>query len=105
MPHQKLFAALASVAVGGMLFCGCGYGKVSPKTYEYATALYSICNQKDAKRLEKLATMVEQSQQTSEISDKEAGWLKAIIKQARGGSWETASSRARQMMNNQVERQ
>lgn len=80
-----------------------GYGEVSPKTYEYAKALYSICNRQDEPRLEKIERMIADSQSAGDISEREAKWLREIIAQARSGDWETATGRARRMLTDQVE--
>lgn len=80
-----------------------GYGELSPKAYAYAKALYSICNLKDEKRLPKVESMIAESLKKGEISERERDWLQDVIDRARDGDWETALSRARRMMEDQVE--
>ena len=87
-----------------VLIAGCrGYGEVSEKAYEYAQALYSICNRQDKGRLEGLAELVQASVDESEVSSQEAAWLGAIIDEAREGEWKSASKRARRLMEDQVD--
>lgn len=82
---------------------GCGYGEVSPKTYEYATALYSICNLQDEARLKKFTEMLEEAKTNGELPEKEADWLLDIVDRAQAGSWEQAAQMARRMLADQVE--
>lgn len=70
------------------------YGKVSPKAYELATALYSLCNRKDTARLGKVESLIADSTKAAELSSSEEEWLKSIVKSARSGSWESATNAA-----------
>lgn len=95
---RTLCFAVMTITLGG-----CGYGKVSPKTYEFAKALHTTCSRQSPEHLEKAADMIKESHKKGEISDKEAGWLNDIIADARAGNWKTATSQARRMMKDQVE--
>ncbi|QDU63810.1 hypothetical protein Pan216_46910 [Planctomycetes bacterium Pan216] len=95
---------LALVAAGTLALSGCGYGKVGPETYKYATALYSICNRRDEKGLDKITDMLAQASQEGAISSREAAWLDDIVEEARGGDWESSAAQARRMLSDQVER-
>jgi len=90
------------VLVALVLFSQRGYGEVSPKTYEFAKALYSICNRRDASRLDDVSKMISESAAAGEMSQTEAGWLQDIVDEARAGEWKTAAGRARRMMEDQV---
>jgi hypothetical protein len=88
--------------LGGFMFVGCGYGEVTPRCYDYAKALYSICNRRDAQRLEKFAALVEADQQAGELGKQEADWLRDIAERARTGEWSDAQAAARQLLEDQV---
>ncbi|MGF1581754.1 MAG: hypothetical protein ACFCD0_20685 [Gemmataceae bacterium] len=105
-PNNKVtLLSLFSISVFAVLFIqGCGYGKVSPKAYEYAKALHSICDRQDETRLEKLAKMLEQSKAKDEISDQEFRWLDDIVAQGRQRQWKRATDNARRMMKDQVQK-
>lgn len=96
----------AAVVLLLMLFLmiqGCQqYGTVSPKTYEIASALYSVCNRHDAGRLPVVDGLINDAQQAAEISESEAGWLREIVRSAHQGDWEQAMLDARTMMSEQV---
>lgn len=90
------------ICVISMMLCGCGYPELSQSAYKHATALYSICNQKDEARLEKYASILDDAKAKGEISEKEAEWLEDIVKQGRSKEWVDAASEARKMMADQV---
>jgi len=90
------------VVLGLLIFLTRGYGEMSPKGYEYATALYSICNRKDEPRLTELEKLVTTSLDQSELVEAEARWLLDIAKQARSGDWDAALSETRRLMEDQV---
>ena len=86
-----------------MVLPGCNrYGEVSSEVYDYAQALYSICNLRDQKRLEQLSERIETARQQADISDHEAEWLLDIILVAGKGEWETAGRSTRQLLEDQV---
>ena len=95
----------ATVVLGGAVFYAMnrGYGEISPRGYEYATAMYSICNRKDFDRLQKLTAMVEESAESGEISDEEAGWLTGISDAAAEGDWQSATAESRRLLDDQVD--
>ncbi len=92
---------LAVVAMG--FFFNRGYGKVSPRTYECATALYGACLAKSEERIAKVEALFDEPD-TEEIPSTERVWLERIIEQAKRGEWKKASAAARRMMEDQVER-
>jgi len=104
--NRYLILALSCAMLAlAMLVPGCGgYGEVSPPAYEYAKALYSICNRRDSDRLDVLRKKVETSLQEQEITEQEAGWLNELIAQADSGQWKSAESEARRIMEDQVQR-
>lgn len=91
------------VLLGGLMFAGCGYGEITPRCYDYAKALYSICNRRDADRLEEFAALVEADLQSGELGEQEAGWLRDIADEARAGDWPDAQAAARQLLEDQVQ--
>ncbi|MDA0835894.1 MAG: hypothetical protein O2955_17975 [Planctomycetota bacterium] len=89
----------------GMLFLtSCQkYGEVSPRAYDIAKALYSICNRKDAARLSTVEKLVTDSVAEGALTDSESGYLMAIVEKARSDNWESAMSDARLMMSEQIQ--
>ena len=105
--NGKLWAVgivLLAILAGAPLFRGCGgYPEVSRETYEYATALYAICNRRDEARLETFSTMLGEARRAGDVTQREAGWLADIVGQAREGEWEQATLNARRILQDQVE--
>jgi hypothetical protein len=86
----------------GLCLAGCGYGEVSLRGYDHAKALYSICNRRDAERLEQIAGMIEADTAGGTISEREGRWLTKIVSQARAGEWPAAAAAVRQLMEDQI---
>lgn len=88
-----------------LLFCflpGCQqYGEVSSKSYEFAKALYSICNRKDTARLEMIDTAITDAVAAEELPADEAEDLQDIIKRANDGEWSAAMLDCRTLMSEQ----
>ena len=96
---------LAVLVIASCFVQGCQqYGTVSPKAYEVATAMYSICNRQDESRLETVERLITESVDAGDITTGEQAWFDEMIAIARDGDWETAMMNARTMMNEQVER-
>ena len=89
--------------VGLILISGCGYPEVSPLTYEYSKAIYSIANQKDLDRLKIIESKINAAATTGELTDDESKWLGEMIADATSGDWDRASQSARRLMMDQVE--
>ncbi len=90
-----------------LLLCatGCGsYSGASPRTYEYAKALYSICNRRADDKLAEVASRIEADAASGEISSSEASWLRGIVADAQGGDWQGAMREARDLMVDQTHR-
>lgn len=82
---------------------GCqGYGSVSPTAYEYATALYGICNRKAESALEPLGKQIQLALEKKMLSEQEAVWLQEILADAQQKDWTGAASACRRMMQDQV---
>lgn len=96
-----LSAVLVVAGIGYLLSRG-GYGEMSPTGYQYATALYSACNQKDRDKLDLLAEMIDQSKDQQKIGEAETEWLIAIIEQGKRRQWDEAAQEVRQLMLDQV---
>ena len=84
------------------LCAGCGYGEVSPKSYEIAKSLYNITNRQLTDRLEIITVEIETAEEKNEISPKEAKWLCSIVKRAEQEQWQKAMKESRQMMEDQI---
>lgn len=97
----RLWGSLCLIAC---LSCGCGYGDVSPATYEYAKALYSVSNRRSKETLDEVQRQIQESLEQGEISSREAGWLNDIVRKAEREDWGNAMTSARQMMEDQVQR-
>lgn len=86
------------------LLIGCQqYGSVSPRAYEIAKSLYSICNRTDVERIIVVERTITDSHAESAITDAEKEWLLEIVEKARAEDWTTAMQDARLMMMEQVE--
>jgi len=80
------------------------FGEISPKGYDYAMALGSACNGKNATKLAKITHMIDQSMQDGTLQAEEAKWLKGIAQKASDGQWETAYASVRTLMREQTKR-
>lgn len=80
------------------------YPKISPKAYEYATALYSASNQQATEKLDVLTQLIDRSRSEGEIDVKESRWLHAIIDQSRSGRWQKANAECRVLLECQVDK-
>ena len=89
--------------IGVTLIAGCGYGEVSPTTYEYAKSLYNITNRKLGDRLDGIRPQIARCRESGEVSVEEAKWLYAIIDEAENGHWQEAMQAARRIMDDQVQ--
>ncbi len=104
-----LLSGLATViivaAIVVILLMNRGYGKVSPKAYQLAKALYSTCLSKNEQRLDIVEAILHETEQSSEdqVTPQERVWLDRIIRKARAGRWQSAANAARRMMEDQVE--
>lgn len=81
---------------------GCGYGEVSPTTYGYAKALYTLSNTQAADRIDEVADKITAAVAAGEITQREGGWLNDICEQCRRGDWTAAQQAAKQIMRDQV---
>lgn len=94
------------LCAGVLMLGGCTrYGPTSAAGYQYATALYSVCNLEDAERLKRLREMVEADRDAEKITPQEARWVGAILDQAAAGDWETAKRKSRKLMEDQLGRE
>lgn len=93
---------LLAATVLAVVSVGCGYGEVSPVTYEYAKALYSLSNRRAAERIDAVETQIAAAAEAGELPQREAGWLLDICGQCRNGDWDGAQAAARRMMSDQV---
>lgn len=90
--------------IGLVAVFGCGYGEVSPTAYELAKSLYNISNRKLNDKLDDVEELIETAEEEKQISDKEARWLKAVLRDAEKAKWEKAMKSARQIMEDQITR-
>jgi len=95
-----LFLALI---VGGIVYwCTAGYGKVSPDAYEVAKALYGTCLSESDQRLEMVSSLLDDDEDSLEVTARERDWLESMIEKAKDGNWKSAAKSARRMMEDQV---
>lgn len=80
------------------------YPKISPMAYEYATALYSACNQETPEKLDVLTELIDRSHSAREIDAQESKWLHAIVDRGRDGQWQKAVAECRVMLECQVDK-
>ncbi len=96
---------LATVLVGSMLLPGCGgYSGASYRTYEYANALYTICNRQHTAKLDEVAVKIAADTASGELPEGEAKWLEAIVDDARRGDWKRGMKTAREIVRQQATR-
>ncbi|WP_442481675.1 hypothetical protein [Aeoliella sp. SH292] len=96
--HTPLcFVALALISV-----MGCGYGEVSPKTYEYTQALYSITNRQSTEKLAEFESKLAEAQTAKELNDSEFDLLSDIVATAKSGDWKSAQGECRELMEAQI---
>jgi hypothetical protein len=91
-----ILAALLAACVG------CGYDDVSPESYEYVIALYSITNRQDTNSLETLRGTLEAATGAGELARHEAGLLLEIVQCAADGDWKQANRDCRRLLDAQV---
>ncbi len=94
--------AILVILVASFWLMNRGYGDVSPRTYEFSGALYSACLKKNEEQVAIVAEMLKETDDKI-VSRKERKWLRDIISTAENGNWQTAASRARRMMEDQVD--
>ena len=95
---QKLACAVVLTIV-----TGCGYGEVSPKTYEYTQALYSITNRQAAEKLGEFEAKLDLARTTGELNESEVELLQGIAETAKGGDWKAAQQDCRGLMEAQIQ--
>lgn len=103
-PAKWVFGGTACVVLfsAAIYFSNRGYGEVNAKTYDYAKALYSICNRRAAAGLDTIEPMILESREAGEISESELRWLSGIVAAARAGDWESATKNSRRLLADQV---
>ena len=101
--HMKFAGAVVGIVLL-VSTVGCGYGEVSSETYDYAMALYSVCNSRDAQRLETFNEQFANAKAEGLVSANESQVLTAIIEEAQAGEWESATAEVRELLEAQVDR-
>ena len=88
-----------------LVFSGCSsYDVIEPLAYAHVKSLYTVCNQKNAEQLERVADIIASAHQAGQLSSQEADWLEEIIADARNKEWQTAATKCRQLLEAQVKR-
>jgi hypothetical protein len=88
-----------------MLMLGCGgYSGASHRTYEYAIALYTICNRQHTAKLDEIAVKIAADAASGELPKGEVTWLEAIVEDARRGEWKAGMHAAREIIRQQASR-
>lgn len=97
--------SVATAVIALAFFAGCGkkYAGASEQTYRIATALVAICDRKLTDKLPQVEQLINDGQDSGDISSYEADYLKSIIELARNGSWPEAGTTARQILSDQVD--
>jgi hypothetical protein len=95
---------LSAIGFALLAIVGCGYGRVSPTTYGYAKALYTLSNTQAADRIDEVANKIAVAAEAGEVTQREAGWLNDICDQCRSGDWAGAQQAAKRMMRDQIKR-
>jgi hypothetical protein len=102
IPLRWLIALSVLLVAGYFFFGNRGYGQVSDKAYEFATALYSVCNRQDASKLAGIESLLASAQSNDNLSPEEAEMLQEILQMAKAGDWVIAVSETRLLMMDQV---
>lgn len=102
LPKLCRYSTFVGLLIAAVCIAGCGYPEVSPKTYEIANALYAASNRQSAEHIDKAIAVTEELLVSGEISEREAGWLRAIADQARDGDWDAAAAEARTLIADQA---
>jgi hypothetical protein len=96
---------IAWLLITGITSSGCNsYGTVSPASYDFAMAMYSISNTKSADKLPTFEQKLAEAKQGGTLSAQEAEWLEEILESARAGEWQSAAVASRTMMAEQAGR-
>jgi hypothetical protein len=100
---NSLNLLIAGLFVTGITSSGCNsYGRVSPASYDFAMAIYSISNTKSADKLPTFEQKLAEAKQTGSVTAQEAEWLEEILESANAGEWQTAAVASRTMMAEQA---
>jgi hypothetical protein len=99
---RSLVALSILLVVAYFFFGNRDYGEVSDKAYEFATALYSVCNRQDASKLAGIESLLASAQSNDSLSSEEADMLQEILQKAKSGDWAIAASETRSLMVDQV---
>lgn len=102
VPGFILAAATACLIAFCFFWFNRGYGKVSPRAYEYSRAIYSTCLIKSEEGLARVEDQLA-NEEAADLTDREKSWLDSILAKARAGDWQAASQKAKRMMEDQVE--
>lgn len=97
----KLVCAVMLLSLVGSSGCS-SYGRVSPASYDFAAAMYSISNTKSADRLPTFEQKLAEAKQGGSVTAQEAQWLEEILESARAGEWQSAAVASRTMMVEQA---
>ncbi len=93
---------LCGCLVGAVcLLSGCGYPRVSDKTFELAKLLNTVCNLRNTHQLPKFRTLVDEAHQAGNITGSERDMLIEIADMASEQQWDRAESEARELLKAQ----
>jgi hypothetical protein len=93
------------LACAALWYTTSSYGEVSADAYQYARSLYTICNQRDTTRLEKISTMIEADFQAQKITPRDHQYLMKLIGVAKAGNWTDAQNSIRKLLEAQNKEQ
>lgn len=88
-----------------VMYLTSGYREISSQAYQYARSLYTVCNQKDTQRLEKVVQMIEVDYKDQKLSDRDHSYLMGLVQMAKHGKWTDAQERIRELLEAQIKKQ
>ena len=104
LSYAKATTLFAIALLGAIyLFFPTGYGTISGEAYDLALASYGACLAKSESRVEKIEAMLNESEYSEKLSERETRWFRDLIAQTRSGRWNQATPIAKRMMEDQVD--
>lgn len=86
-----------------LFVAGCGYGPVSKRGYEIATALHSAIARQDTEAIARIAEAIKRDSDGGQLAGDEAAWLGEIVAEASAEDWKEAERAARKLLQDQAD--
>jgi hypothetical protein len=93
--------AIAVIAIG-LYVALSGYGELSPRGAELALALRGATGRQDLEAVTATEQAIALDVKDGVIGSNEAGWLQAIVLDAKNGAWADAVDAATELLSDQV---